>query len=99
MATDMTLIKGKKKPKSLGTPPREPSRNLSAPEVAPANDEDDEHGLPDMRMMNRSQRTIAFATKVKPSTARRINKLAIQQRLRIVELLEAMVDVYEEHVK
>jgi hypothetical protein len=93
----MTLIKGKKK-KSLGTPPREPSRNLSAPENAPMS-EDDEHGLPDMRMMNRSQRTIAFATKVKPSTARRINNLAISRRLRIVELLEDMVDVYEQHVK
>jgi hypothetical protein len=92
----MTAVK-KKKSKALGAPPREPSRNLSAPEVAPAG-EDDEHGLPDMRMMNRSQRTIAFATKVKPSTARRINTLAIKQRLRIVELLEQMVDVYERHV-
>jgi hypothetical protein len=45
-----------------------------------------------MRMMNRSARTIAFATKVKPSTARRINTLAISQRKRIVELLEDMVD-------
>jgi hypothetical protein len=97
MATDMTSVK-KKRNKNLGTPPREPSRNLSAPEVAPAS-EDDDHGLPDMRMMNRSQRTIAFATKVKPSTARRINHLAISRRLRIVELLEEMVDVYEEHIK
>jgi hypothetical protein len=94
----MTLIKGKKKAKSLGIPPRDPSRNLSAPEVAPASDED-EQGLPDMRMMNRSARTIAFATKVKPSTARRINTLAISQRKRIVELLEDMVDVYEAHVR
>jgi hypothetical protein len=94
MATDMTAVKSKKR-RNLGAPPRAP---LAVEPAAPKEDEDSV-GLVDMRMMMRSARTVQFNTKIKPSTARRINQMAIRQQVRIVELFERMVDLYEAHLQ
>ena len=88
------LSKLKTPRRSLGTPPsiEEASPNLRAPEVAP---------MPpiiprrDARALRRSNRTIAFATRVTQEFDTRIRDIAERDGLKLVEVLERALDAYE----
>lgn len=94
MATDVNVLKKKKKKAhKLGAPPTEARVQPVAPPPVDKFGEDDP-GLADMRLYRRSPRTIAFATKVRPSVARRIQQICLAEGIPIVELLERMVAAY-----
>jgi len=91
-----------KKGKGLGAPPSlsEASPNLTAPEVAPT-------PLPvsgektitprkiDGRTLRKTNRTVAFATRVTEDFDNRVRSIAESKGLKIVEVLEAALDAYD----
>jgi hypothetical protein len=80
----------------LGAPPapEEASRNLQAPEAAPAPQAP--YVRRDGRSMRRSHRTVAFATRVSPEFDVRIRDIAERDGLLLVEVLERALDAYEQ---
>ena len=91
-----------KKGRGLGAPPTlsEASPNLAAPEVAPT-------PLPvseaktttarkvDGRTLRKTNRTVAFATRVTEDFDNRVRAIAERKGLKIVEVLEAALDAYD----
>jgi hypothetical protein len=91
-----------KKGRGLGAPPSlsEASPNLAAPEVAPT-------PLPvseakatiarkvDGRTLRKTNRTVAFATRVTEDFDNRVREIAETNGLKIVEVLEAALDAYD----
>lgn len=83
-----------KKRGTLGTPPGEDeaSQNLAAPEAAPAKAETPRR---DARSARRTNRTLAFATRVSPEFDNRFRDVAARDGLMLAELLERALDAYE----
>jgi hypothetical protein len=95
-----------KKGRGLGAPPSlsEASPNLAAPEVAPT-------PLPvheakpttgrkvDGRTLRKTNRTVAFATRVTEGFDNRVREIAEASGLKIVEVLEAALDAYDRENK
>jgi hypothetical protein len=95
-----------KKGRGLGAPPSlsEASPNLAAPEVAPTS-------LParearsatarkvDGRTLRKTNRTLAFATRVTEDFDNRVREIAERKGLKIVEVLEAALDAYDRENK
>lgn len=79
----------------LGTPPSpdEASRNLTAPEVAPAAPE--ARPRRDGRSARKTNRTMPFATRVSPEFDNRLRDIADRDGLLLVEVLERALDAYE----
>lgn len=80
------------KKKSLGTPPslNEAGDNLSSPEIAPLDEE-----YVDGRTKRKTGRTEQLATRVTSEFHKRVKMLAARDELKIVELLEKSIDLYE----
>lgn len=97
---DMSKLK---KGRGLGTPPplEEASPNLAAPEVAPASPPTPLAPAPsppirrDGRTLRKTNRTVAFATRVTQDFDDRVREIAEQTGLKIVEVLEAALAAYE----
>lgn len=103
---DMSKLK---KGRGLGAPPPpdEASLNLAAPEVAPVlNLRSSETIAPtppaalpsprrDGRSLRKTNRTVAFATRVTQEFDNRVREIAEQTGLKIVEVLEAALAAYE----
>jgi|SRR6516165_3940589 len=97
---DMSKLK---KSKGLGAPPplEEASPNLAAPEVAPASALPPPAAAPspptrrDGRTLRKTNRTVAFATRVTQDFDDRVREIAEQTGLKIVEVLEAALAAYE----
>ncbi len=95
-----------KKGKGLGAPPSlsEASPNLAAPEVAP---NPPPVGEPkyrtakkiDGRTLRKTNRTVAFATRVTENFDYRVREIAESRGLKIVEVLEAALEAYERENK
>jgi hypothetical protein len=79
------------KKKSLGTPPslNEAGDNLSSPEIAPLDE------YVDGRTKRKTGRTEQLATRVTSEFHKRVKMLAARDELKIVELLEKSIDLYE----
>jgi len=95
-----------KKGRGLGAPPSlsEASPNLAAPEVAPTPPPvtESRHITAkkiDGRMLRKTNRTVAFATRVTEDFDVRVREIAESKRLKIVEVLEAALDAYERENK
>jgi len=90
----------KLKRRSLGAPPsiEEASPNLQAPESAPALTS---VAVPvpfhrmDGRSARRTNRTLAFATRVSPEFDNRLREIAERDDLKLVEVLERSLEAYE----
>lgn len=82
------------KKKNLGTPPslNEAGNNLSAPEVSPGDE------YVDGRSVRKTGRTEQFATRVTPQFHKKVKMLAARDDLKIVEILEKAIELYEENV-
>lgn len=80
----------KLKRNALGAPPslEEASTNLHAPEVVPAL-------RIDGRSARRTNRTLQFATRVKPEWDTELRALAQRDGLLLVELLERALELYK----
>lgn len=80
------------KKKTLGTPPAlsEAGDNLSAPEVAPVDE-----GYIDGRTTRKTGRTEQLATRVTAQFHKKVKMLAARDELKIVELLEKAIELYE----
>ncbi|GAN82235.1 hypothetical protein [Acidocella aminolytica] len=99
---DMSKLK---KGRGLGAPPplEEASPNLAAPEVAPASPPTPLAPAPaplpsirrDGRTLRKTNRTVAFATRVTQDFDDRVREIAEQTGLKIVEVLEAALAAYE----
>lgn len=99
---DMSKLK---KGRGLGAPPplEEASPNLAAPEVAPASPPAPLAPTPalspsirrDGRTLRKTNRTVAFATRVTQDFDCRVREIAEQTGLKIVEVLEAALAAYE----
>ncbi|CNF38269.1 hypothetical protein D5F51_22440 (plasmid) [Yersinia hibernica] len=90
------LRKGKSK---LGTPPSmdEAATSLAAPEIAPAPiDEHRPYIRRDGRSARKTNRTLAFATRVTPEFDESIRDIAEREDLKIVEVLEAALEALKE---
>lgn len=94
-----------KKGRGLGSPPGpdEVATSLNAPEVAPAAPEPspankDEHLYVrrDGRSARKTNRTLAFATRVTPDFDREVRDIADREGLKLVEVLEKAVEAYKE---
>ena len=99
--------------KGLGAPPPldEASDNLQAPEVAPVAPEPVQFMEPtaaptapspplprrDGRTLRKTNRTVAFATRVSTEWDNRIRDIAERDGLMLVEVLERALDAYEEN--
>ena len=94
-----------KKGRGLGAPPSlsEASPNLAAPEVAPTPTPIGEVKAParkiDGRTLRKTNRTVAFATRVTEDFDNRVREIAEANGLRIVEVLEAALDAYDRENK
>jgi hypothetical protein len=91
-----------KKGRGLGAPPSlsEASPNLAAPEVAPTSPQLSEPKRVtarkvDGRTLRKTNRTVAFATRVTENFDSRVREIAESKGLKIVEVLEAALDAYE----
>lgn len=107
---DMSKLK---KGRGLGAPPplEEASPNLAAPEVAPAAmkeraatvTESPEAAVSsirrDGRSLRKTNRTVAFATRVTQEFDERVREIAAADGLLIVEVLEAALAAYEKSRK
>jgi hypothetical protein len=99
---DMSKLK---KGRGLGAPPplEEASPNLAAPEIAPASPPPPLAPAPsplpsirrDGRTLRKTNRTVAFATRVTQDFDDRVREIAEQTGLKIVEVLEAALAAYE----
>jgi hypothetical protein len=95
-----------KKGRGLGAPPSlsEASPNLAAPEVAPTPPpvSEPKHIMArkiDGRTLRKTNRTVAFATRVTENFDYRVREIAESKGLKIVEVLEAALDAYERENK
>jgi hypothetical protein len=94
-----------KKGRGLGTPPSlsEASPNLAAPEVAPTPPPVRETKATarrvDGRTLRKTNRTVAFATRVTEDFDNRVREIAEASGLKIVEVLEAALDAYDRENK
>lgn len=94
-----------KKSRGLGAPPslNEASLNLTAPEVAPSPPPAHEVKSParkiDGRTLRKTNRTVAFATRVTENFDNRVREIAEAKGLKIVEVLEAALEVYDQKTK
>ncbi|OYV34642.1 MAG: hypothetical protein B7Z80_20650 [Rhodospirillales bacterium 20-64-7] len=93
-----------KKGRGLGAPPSlsEASPNLAAPEVAPTPPpmSEPQHARKvDGRTLRKTNRTVAFATRVTENFDYRVREIAESKGLKIVEVLEAALDAYERENK
>ncbi|CAE6855666.1 hypothetical protein R75465_07397 [Paraburkholderia aspalathi] len=86
----------------LGPPPAvdEASNNLIAPEIAPApvaalQAAADTYRRRDGRTLRKTNRTLAFATRVSPEFDERIRDIAERDGLLLVEVMERALDAYE----
>jgi hypothetical protein len=79
--TDMSRLH-----RRLGTPPVTASQNLTAPEQAPVRI--------DGRTLRKTGRTIQFATRVDADLDMEIRRLAQEDGLKIVEVLERAIAMY-----
>jgi hypothetical protein len=79
------------KKKNLGAPPSlsDAGDNLSAPEIAPLDD------YVDGRTQRKTGRTEQLATRVTFDFHKKVKMLAARDELKIVELLEKSIDLYE----
>lgn len=96
-----------KRRNTLGTPPapEEASENLAAPEIAPTHLRVASlpsapaalrgHGRIDGRTLRRTGRTVQFATRVSLEFDDRLRRLAQRDGLKLVEVLEHALDIYE----
>jgi hypothetical protein len=90
-----------KKGRGLGAPPSlsEASPNLAAPEIAPTPPLVLEAKAParkvDGRTLRKTNRTVAFATRVTEDFDNRVREIAETSGLKIVEVLEAALDAYD----
>lgn len=92
-----------KKLSRLGTPPaaEEASRNLAAPETAPAPPavvgalDVENYRRRDGRASRKTNRVLAFATRVSPEFDQRIRDIADRDGLKLVEVLELALEAYE----
>lgn len=96
----------KLKKRGLGTPPTldEAATSLSSPEVAPAALESShEPAAPyvrrDGRTARKTNRTLAFATRVTPEFDQEIREIADREGLKLVEVLENAVQALKEKLK
>lgn len=90
------LKKGKSK---LGTPPSmdEAATSLTAPEIAPAPIDDHQPYIRrDGRSARKTNRTLAFATRVTPEFDEAIRDIADKENLKIVEVLEEALEALKE---
>jgi hypothetical protein len=86
----------KLKRRSLGAPPpiEEASPNLQAPEIAPLAATQAYHRK-DARSARKTNRTLAFATRVSPEFDASLRNIAERDGLKLVELLERALKAYE----
>ncbi|MNB83099.1 hypothetical protein D3C76_257140 [compost metagenome] len=90
---DLSKLKNKSR---LGTPPsmEESAHSLSAPEVAPIGKSSSLRK--DGRTLRKTNRTIAFATRVTPEFDAELRDIAEEEGIKLVELLEKMLEAYKE---
>ena len=95
MVNGLEKLKNKNR---FGSPPpeEEASNNLSAPEIAPT-DKDELHQYQkiDARTLRRTGRIIQFATRVSEDFDFRLRKIAQQENLLLVQVLEKALKEYE----
>ncbi|HQT65538.1 MAG: hypothetical protein B7Z75_13295 [Acidocella sp. 20-57-95] len=91
-----------KKGRGLGAPPSlsEASQNLAAPEVAPTPQpvselKNTKARKIDGRTLRKTNRTVAFATRVTENFDNRVREIAEASGLKIVEVLEAALEAYD----
>ena len=79
----------KTKKNRFGSAPNriEKTDNLSQPEHAPAK--------PKKKARNKTGRTAIFSTRVKPTFLKEFKKVALENDLKLVELLEASFEAYK----
>ena len=84
----------KLKKNRLGTPPtpEESPNNLKAPETAPL---ETEITKPTGRPARKTGRTEAFGTRVSPEFNKEFRRIAFEDGLKFVELLEASLEAYK----
>ncbi|HHR6225314.1 TPA: hypothetical protein ACS724_003871 [Providencia alcalifaciens] len=88
----------------LGTPPssEETATGLSAPEIAPLPQEsqsiviDDKYIRRDGRSARKTNRTLAFATRVTIEFDKEVREIAEREGLLLVEVLEESLKAYKE---
>ncbi len=91
----------KLKRKTLGTPPpmEEASSNLHAPETVPAahllGATSEQISRMDGRSARRTNRTLQFATRVRPEWDTELRALARRDGLLLVEVLERALELYK----
>lgn len=82
--------------------PDQAGNNLEAPEIAPGHpgdpgsESEDREGHLDQRPLRKTGRTESFATRVTPGFKKKVRLIAARDGLKIVEVLEIAVDLYEE---
>ncbi len=93
---DLSKLK-KKKHNRLRKPPtiEEAGENLTAPEHAPASDISSPTSKK-IRPKRKTGRTEPFATRVSPEFLKRLKLLAVEDDLKMVEVLEKALEAYEE---
>ncbi len=106
----MANFKTIRRQRTLGAPPplEEASLNLAAPEVAPycspvvppparrgEGTTTSARRTPDGRSLRRSGRTLQFATRVSPEFDAKLRRIAEQDGLLLVEIMEKALDLYE----
>jgi len=94
----MANFKSIRRQRTLGAPPplEEASLNLAAPEVAPVpspiirgeGSTTSARRTPDGRSLRRSGRTLQFATRVSPEFDAKLRRIAEQDGLLLVEIME-----------
>lgn len=96
----------KLKKRGLGTPPplEDAATSLTAPETAPvALESSTEPVTPyvrrDGRTARKTNRTLAFATRVTPEFDQEIREIADREGLKLVEVLENAVEALKEKLK
>lgn len=96
----MANLEKLKKRSALGAPPpiEEASRNLTAPEIAPASGSASYQSAGsriDGRSLRKTNRTVQFATKVTPDYDAKFRAIAARDGLDFCVLLEKSLDAYE----
>ncbi|AJI81111.1 Uncharacterised protein [Yersinia enterocolitica] len=93
------VSKLKKGNSRLGVPPSmdEAATSLAAPEIAPAPLDDHQPYIRrDGRSARKTNRTLAFATRVSPEFDAELRDIAEEKNLKLVELLEEMLEAYKQ---
>lgn len=90
------FYKLKKRKTRLPAPPalEQAGNNLDHSDIAPAPD-NHQVDLVDRRSLKKTGRTESFATRVTPDFLKKVKQIAARDGLKIVELLEKAVDLYE----